>query len=527
MPPTQPLSQKFQFILANGFNGGLSSENPIAIDRSKLVNADNILVATVPTRRKRGGMELYSTSTFQNTASYPVSGVPIRGIDEYWRTASNAGNPTADIFLHQANKVWSIDDRNTKGVDRTGALVLSSDGVPSYQVFNQSIYFTSTITADGYNKWDGFSASAVAANAPADGPGKYLGTHIGRMIMTGNNDFPFRVYYSAAFDPESWTTISGGGSFDLDADGDPEGITGHVSFQNRLYVFTRQSTYEITGSTAATFAVLRVSNGIGCVSHASIATVPNDVIFASDRGVHSIKQLDAGRQTESTFLSRDIQRLWTSLINATRFKQCQAMYSEDINCYLISVVSGADTTNSDVFVYNIEFGTWTQWKDINARAISSAMISNKKNIIIGRENGQIAFLNRPSRTDFGSVYNAQFETGMLYPGELGREKVFKNVTLWISTDAASTINVNWNIDGRRSGMRSYPIGSNNALLGSTFILGQSALGIAQYLPYTVSIDDIGYGIQLTVQLTGPGDIEVYGFILEVEDANPNYATSTL
>ena len=175
---TQKLSRKFSYVLGNGFDGGLSSENAIAVAPNKMVLADNILIASAPTRRRRGGMEKYHTGSFDQTVSYPASGTSIRGITEYWRTASLAGNPTSDIFLHQGTKVWSIDNRTSIGVDRTGALTLSSSGVPSYQVFNQKLYFCSTITADGYNKWDGASASAVAATAPADGVGKYLCSHL-------------------------------------------------------------------------------------------------------------------------------------------------------------------------------------------------------------------------------------------------------------------------------------------------------------------------------------------------------------
>lgn len=521
------LSKKYSFIGTNGFDGGLSSENPIAISSNKMVTADNILVGTAPTRRKRGGMEKYHTGTFDLTGSYPASGVPIRGLVEFWRTASMAGNPVADLFLHQSTKVWSIDDRNTVGVNRTGALTLSSSGVPSYQPFNQKIYFCSTIAADGYNKWDGFSGAAVVATAPADGPGKYLCSHLGRMVMAGNNDFPFRVYISDALNPENWSSIAphDSTSLDLDDNGDPQGITGITSFQNRLYVFTRASTYEITGTTPATFSVQRVSNGIGCVGHASIAQVPNDVIFASDRGVHSLKQLNSGRQTESTFLSKDIQKLWTELVNYSKFSQFMAAYDETINCYVITTCASSSSSNADCLVYNIEFNTWTQWKDINARSISFAYLNNKKNLIIGRENGTIAFLGRPTRQDFGTSFSASFKTGVLYPGgDTSLERRFTSITVLASTTAAATIGISWNVDGARIGTKSYTLSAGSDVLGSTFVLGRSVLGIGQYLPYTTDISEIGYGIQIEFTVQSEGDVEFYGFILEVEDANPVYGT---
>lgn len=527
---SQKMSRKFSYVLGNGFDGGLSSENAIAVAANKMVIADNILIASAPTRRRRGGMEKFHTGSYDQTVSYPASGTSIRGIIEYWRTASLAGNPTSDIFLHQGTKVWSIDNRTSVGVNRTGSLSLSATGVPSYQVFNQKLYFCSTVTADGYNKWDGASASAVAATAPADGVGKYLCAHLGRMIMAGNNDFPFTVYYSSALDPEDWTDTgpSDGGSLELDDNGDPQGITGIVSFQNRLYVFTRRSTYEITGTTPETFVVQKISDGIGCIAHSTIVVVPNDVIFASDRGVHSLRQLNSGRQTETQFLSRDIQRMWVELINSGRFVQLQASYDETINSYMVSVVSRTDTANSDVLVYNIEFGTWTLWKNINARALSVAYLNNKRQIIVGRENGTIAYLGRESRTDFGSGYSSRFKTGVLYPGgDYTVERRFVSVTILASSTAPASVSVSWNVDGQRTGVKAVNLTAGEDLLGTTFVLGQSTLGIGQYLPYTISIDEHGHGLQLDVTVQSSGDVEFYGFILEVEDENPVYGTRNI
>lgn len=520
-------TQKYSYVGVNGFGGGLSSENPVIVDKNKMVIADNILIGTVLSRRKRGGQEKFHTGSFDQTASYPVSGsasgLPIRKIIEFWRTASLSGVPTSDVFLHQGTKVWSIDDRNTVGVDRTGVLTLSADSVPSYQVFQSNIYFLSTVTGDGYNKWNGETATAQSATAPPDGAGQMLTTHFGRMVMAGNVNFPFRVYLSAPLNAEDWTGITAT-SLDIEDDGDPEGITGIASFQNRLYVWTRTSLFEVTGNSPATFVVQRVSRGIGCVAHNSIVPIPNDVMFASDRGVHSLKQLEAGKQTETKFLSMDIQRLWTELLNSSLIKRLQGEYFSDINSVVYTVPSSGQSTNDQLLVYNIEFGTWTVWPDIDARSIGSFLISNKKNILLGKEDGSIALLNRTSRNDFGAGYLAKFKTAVLYPGgDLTVQKRFISITVLASTTTATQYSVSWSIDGVKNGSKVIDLSAGEDTLGSTFVLGQSILGIGQYVPKTASIEDIGYGIQIEVTCGGTGDIEVYGFILEVEDVNDQYA----
>lgn len=514
--PRSAIPQLVPFMPPRGIAGGLSSENAIVVDPTKVVINQNVLVGTAPTRRKRGGQELFQTGA----VTLPVAAQAIRGCTEYWKTSALVGGPTSDIFLHQGTKVISIDNRATDGVDRTGALVLDSSAVPCYQVFNDKIYFTSTKTSDGYNMWDGVAASAVAVSDPADGPGRYIISHLGSMIMAGNEDFPFRVYFSVPLDPEDWAGL-GSTSLDLDSDGDPQGITGMFSFQNRLYVFTRRSMYEITGTDPTTFLVQRVTNGIGCIAHASIAQTPNDVYWASDRGVHSMRQISDGRITESTFASRDIQRLWTELLNSTLFQRAYGTYDETINCYLLSVPSSGQNTNDSLLVYNIEFGSWAVWENVSARSISTVLVNNKKNLLIGKEDGRLALLNTVARNDFGAGYPYRWKTGVLYPGDRTVKKEFKSITLFCSTTTATQVTLNWDIDGKTSGTKNFNLNAGGTALGA-FTLGASALGIGQYVPVTLGLEGVGYGIQIEMVVGGLADIEVYGFILEVDDANMEY-----
>lgn len=511
---------KYAYFGQDGMGGGLSSENPIIVDKNKMVIADNILIGTAISRRKRGGQEAFYTGV----TSIGLANTPIRGLIEYWRSAG-LSSALSDLVLHQGTKLWSIDERNTPAVDRTGALVLSDAGVPSYQVFNGILYFCSTVTTDGYNKWDGVSASAVVATAPPDGPGKYLASHLGRMIMAGNQDFPYRVYFSSTFDPENWSTAAPADStsFDLVDDGDPNGITGITSFQSRLYIFTRYSIYELTGSTPADAVLTKVSSGIGCVGQASICQIPNDVMFCSDRGIHSLRQIESGKLTTSTFLSRDIQKLWTTLINPTIFDRVMATFDDTINSYILSVPSSGQLKNDQLLVFNIEFGTWTVWPNIDARSLCISLVSNKKNILLGKEDGTLVYINRDSRNDLGVGYSARFKTAVLYPGgDMTTEKRFTNITVLAATTTPTQFSIGWSIDGIKSGSKSIELTAGEDLLGSTFILGQSKLGVGQYIPKTITIEDIGYGIQIEMIAGGTSDIEFYGFILEVEDANTRF-----
>lgn len=515
-----------------GLGGGLNvSDNPLLVAPEEMTIADNVLVGTTLARRKRYGQEQYDTSdpTKVGTVNWPASNVPIRRIIQYNTFIAATGEPVEYLFLHSADKVWSIANRTSGAVNQTGALVLSTTGIPSYQVFEGKLYFLSTATADGYNVWDGTVASptaAVAATDPADGPGKYLGVYQGRMIMAGNVDFPFRLYISAPLDAEDWASVSAT-SLDFDFDGDPSGITAiFPQLEGRLYVATRRNIYELTGTTPATFVVRRVTKGIGCISHNSVVATPNDILFASDRGIHSLRKVMVSDQTEVEFLSKDIQRLWTNLLASNLLEQTDAVWDENLNLYLITVPSSGQTTNDTILAYNLSFGTWANWSGCRARSIDQVLINNKAFVLIGREDGNVSFLTPTRQTDLGVGFTMRFKTGKIFPGDdIMGQKLFKSVGILASSTKLAQVQINWFVDSvdlTNSSGKAVTFGTESDLLGSTFIMGLSTLGFGRFLPKRLSVDQVGFNFQLEIVCAGDSDIEFYGFVLEAEEGDPVY-----
>lgn len=522
-----------KFFGKEALQGGLNvTDNPIIVPPNQMVIAKNVAISRTLARKKRGGLDRYTTSSYPGTSSYPAVADPatslsaVRGVIQYYRYGSGTGEANEDIFLHQGTKLWSIESRTSVGVDRTGALSVNSDAIPSYQVFEGILYFCDT--EQTYRKWNALGVSpgnATAAIGPeSNNPGKFIRAHQGRMWMAGNTDFPFRLYYSSALDAEDWSSVapSNGGSLDLTSDGDPEGITAiFPPFQGRLYVATRRRIYEITGSSPDDFVVRAVTQGIGCVGHNSVAATPNDVIFASDRGVHSLIRVQVSDQSEVTFLSRDIQTLWTTLLNRQLLNRCQAVYDEVSNSYIITCVGSGSQQNTITLVYNIEFGTWTTWDGLDARSVNAVLVSGQQYVLCGREDGEIAFINENKQWDLDATdgFPFQFKTGKIWPGnEIDTQFRVHSVTVLMSATRLSNCNISWeldSIDGQKGGSAPITLGQDTDLLGSTFTLGTSRLGFGQFLPVKSTVDETGYNIQISVTATGTSDIEFYGFILEV------------
>lgn len=515
--------------------GGLNvSDNPLIISPAEMTVAENISIAQSLGRRKRPGLENYGLSSFSSTASWPVAGSPIRGVIQYWRYVSGAGNAVEDIFLHSQNKVYSIENRISPAVNRTGAATLSSTGVPQYQVFQGVLFFCNSDTADGYKKWDGTTGSPgdiQNANPPPDGPGKYLGVFGGRMIMSGNPDFPFRVYISAPFDGETWSGL-GTTSFDLDYDGDPTGVTAiFPDLDGNLYISTQRSIYALFATDlddVSTFQIQRITRGIGCISARTVVATANDILFVSQRGLHSLKKIIVSDQTEITFLSRPVQKIFTEQIAFNLIEQAQAVWDETQNLYILSVPSSGQTKNDVLLVYNVTFAIWTTWTGVEARSLAPLLLSGKQYILAGRENGSVAFLNPIAKNDDGTGFSAKFRSGKMFPGgDITTRKSFKAITVLVSSTNIANINIGWYIDDTEKthvGSAVLSLGRDSALLGQTFILGASRLGVGRFLPFTVPINEHGHNFQLEISVSGDSDMEFYGYVLEVEDENETFGS---
>jgi hypothetical protein len=527
-------SRFYSFFGKEGLAGGLNiTDNPLIVPPQQMVDAKNIAVTQSLSRKKRPGQVAYHLGSFEGTASYPDSN-PIRGIIQYHRFASANGDTLEDIVLHQGAKIWSINDRLSEAIQRQGSFTPNSTAIPSYQVFEGILYFTSSDPTDGYKKWNGLAVPAgnvQTATPPADGVGTLLGTWLGRMVMAGNRDFPYRVYLSGPYEPEEWTTPGGATSFDLTYDGEPGGVTAIFPEKDgSLFIATSRSIYQLTASDpndVATFNLRRVTRGVGCVGQGSVVATPNDILFMSQRGLHSIRKIIVSDQSEVTFLSRDVQRVFTELLNPLLLEQASARWDEKDNLYIVTVASAGQLTNDIILCYNINFDLWLIWEDINARSLGALVQGGRQYILCGREDGKITYLDSDQTADIDAGFSCTFKSGKFFPdGDITHEKEFVSLTALVSARTVSDITLGWaidSLDSTKNGSATVSIGSEFSLLGSTFTLGQSSLGIGRFLPVRVSVGDIGYNFQLEVTASGDSGLEFHGWILEVKDANTSYA----
>lgn len=131
-----------------------------------------------------------------------------------------------------------------------------------------------------------FTGSAFAAWTASVGSlpvGKYLTFHANRVFVAGVAATPDTLYASDVGNPRDWDTTDGG-SWAVKFDPfDGQNIRGIATAGEQVLVFKESSTHVVYD--LETGANRRLSDGIGCVSHRSIAESPYGTFFLGRDGV--------------------------------------------------------------------------------------------------------------------------------------------------------------------------------------------------------------------------------------------------
>ena len=353
-----------------------------------------------------------------------------------------------------------------------------------------------------------------------------LRTHIGR-LWTNDLSNKDRLHYTETGNMFKWQGVGDSGALDIEpGDGDPEGITAiFPTFRGDLIVAKKTKLYRVTGTTPETFQVQRISNGIGCESHQAVAAVDtNDVLWVSNRGVHSLNATDAFGDFSSKFVSASIQQLFNDDVETQLLPATYARYLPALNSVAFTFSINGSATNSTIFWYNIEYGQWFTWPDIDVSAITRADDGDRDRLYIGRSDGRVAKTQTNIYIDVDTGGNEQpyimrLTTGRVsVDGTMYTTKSHKKISLLYTANDSHQITASLKIDNHDAQTTTYTTNESFPLLGSSFILATSLLGDRELTgPYTVTQDGFGRAFELDVQQTINREwVEIEGFVVEWE-----------
>lgn len=219
---------------------------------------------------------------------------------------------------------------------------------------------------------------------------KYLQVWQDFLVMAGDPAYPSSIWISEQYAPNIWSTYgkSYGVRIDVNTD-DGEIVTGLGVADGALFVTKQHNIFRIdyTGDFNDPFRTRLVHGQIGCLSHFTIATIPDGLYFLSERGpsicygnysqiipqTALIQDLFSNSSTQSLNLSA--MRYSTGANDTSRNQMIISISQDilDVNSESIATV----TTRNKMLVYDYEQKQFFLWDHFNANYL--AIVSDANN----------------------------------------------------------------------------------------------------------------------------------------------------
>ncbi len=515
--------------------GGLNTaQDPIILDPQNLTVADNIIFTTSGSRRKRGGQARYNTSAL-GTATFNVV-----YFTNYWSIVSNVKRERF-VIAGDNGKVY----RGTPGTNGTFtsfstiALTITHGGVTSETINNNLVM---GFAGNGVPKvWvaQNTSANLVAMTSATTVTLPFTSAwickgFIERLFLAGDPALPDRLYVSVPGTYNNFTqgAVAGSGIV-LDVglgDGDPTGITAIFpgTGGNRvIYVAKRRHLYAIDCSEVdqRNWSITLISNQIGVINPNAVTTLDEtDVVFMSDRGVHSLSQvMQTTAIVPGEFLSFPIQPDYNDIVNSANRGQISLTYVPSLNSVLFSCKRVGISTYETIYGFNIQLQQWFRWISTPCNFLFTRFNTTTGiDEIYGCDVRYVNKLNQTARNDFNSAIATTITSSFIFPDDLPLlEYNFTRLIFIFRSRDNSTFSVQYTVDGVTSDsftVQQRTAGSNilnTTQLGPNFILGN----IQGVKPFFAHIGGVGSSIQLMItHNTLNKDFDMFGMVLEYDQA---------
>jgi hypothetical protein len=426
------------------------------------------------------------------------------GFDHTTASRSSSGT-TRTLVLAQSFKGLNGDRIVVAGVGEAtynGNFTVTS--VSTTTLTNDTITYTASgALAEGSTADTGGTVDGLAPN------GNIIAKHQGRALLTDKNEKD-RLHYSETFNHEKWWGYGDSGAMDFDPDdNDPEGITGvFPTFNGDLFVAKKTKLYRVIG-VIPFHQIVTVSESIGCVSHETIAAIDKtDIIWASEKGVHSLATTVQYGDYEEAFISADIQESFNEDWSISRRKYMKGRYLSNENVYMLGVTEEdlGTTANNCVWLYHTTLKRWiSRWPNVECETVFIANDSDRRRAYFGSSTGRVYQSFTDDRFDTSeagteAAVSALAKTGLIFPaGDPTAVCGFKRVILYYTPKSTQTISISAKIDKFSAQSTAFDETGGGTPLGTGFTLGSTRLGSeGMYAPYSRLIDGYGHGVQLTL-----------------------------
>ena len=534
-----------------------TNADPVQIGQASLQKAVNAQYVGTRTRpggcKKRPGIARQADSS---TVQIDSANTPeVLFLFDYWSNVVTT--KTAKFIAVTDNfKVFVDDFGGSWATEITGTSVTLnsfSQGGITAEVMNEDLILGLKGSTDSIVVWENQDTSTllVGLSSTTGFSGVTSGSffkgidrcyltrqHQSRMFYAGDNQNPDTLYFSKAnfFNQFLVTGTNPAGNVQIfPGDGDPEGITAIFPSLNsqELYVAKRRKLYKILTNDADPnlWAVIKVSDEIGCVNHNTAKTIDQqDIYFESDLGIHSLLQVISGTQIiDGALISFPISNDFRSTMDQSVKGAHSAVYDSQRNIYVLATRITGFSAFNNFYVYDVETRAWSTWEtsaDVQFNFIQARFNAStgSTELYFGDKNGWVNRLDDTLKNDLDSnSISLQLRSALiLTQTNFLRETQFTDAYLLVRAKGDTDINLNYRIDDQplvvTNGSIVAPGGNTlgTDLLGDpTFILGVPR-GVRP-IPYKLA--GVGYAIEIEIQHDELGqDAEIYGLIIKFDDA---------
>jgi hypothetical protein len=317
--------------------------------------------------------EVYTSTSgavLGHTRFYPTSGVPVT------------------FFAHKTD-IYSVNDSNGTTTSRKSGLNTNATRYRFAQ-FDGAVF-----VANGYNALQRSTGAAFADVTDTATIPSNVVSHKNRLWVVSATD-PNRLEFSELADYTDWEAT---GFIYVPEPKSPDLITGLVSFQDNLVVFTQNNKYVIYGDDLLNFTVRQSLGQKGAVSQEAICADENYIYFVSSDG-HTYRW--GGSEDEQ--ISRQIEG---DLDDVANFKEVRLAYNHDRVHYYFQPTN--DSFWRRAFVYETRYNEWfydaDQW--VNG---GTTLARENDNFILQASNIGVLYYGNIGYSDIGKPIDFEYHT---------------------------------------------------------------------------------------------------------------------
>lgn len=264
---------------------------------------------------------------------------------------------------------------------------------------------------------------------------KFLEFHQEKLFAFGFSSAPSTFVYSERFEPEAFPPEQ----FEEVRTQDGDYLTAAKSWNNRLYVFKKNSFHVYIGDDFENYELQEITNEYGCLNHHSVVTYENGMAFLDRSGIITY---NGATYEDASFKVNPVFDNMNYNVALSTARMAHDKLRHQILCAI--PVNGA-TLNNLTIVFDYNSNSWSTQEGFNPSVFARIQGRNQtKNIFYGTYDGAVNWFGASFLTDNGVGITTGFKTRFLHEMGDSVEKQFRQ--LYLNTDKGSTtlaFNVNF------------------------------------------------------------------------------------